>query len=346
VFVKNATEGLNLLALGLFQETALKTSPALPEGGGKAALPLSEHHSNFLPWIRAAEKAGGKAEILDPGEAGLPAPGEIEAKIWPWVRVAAFALVSHVLGARLPVEALIRRARSFKALTVLDCAQGAAHIPVNVKELGVDFAVFSGHKLYGPLGSGFLYGRRELLETLPPVFWGGNMTEGFGKEAFPETSGGGLEALPPPARFEAGTQDTAAAVGLAEGLRFLAGFGWDRLRDREGRLMEELFEGMAGIPGLRIIGSPRPEEHLGVVSWTLEGVHPHDLASFLDQRGICIRAGHHCAPHFLRHFNLTAACRVSLGLYNTRRDIARLIKALREGAAALSPKSSPAEAIG
>jgi cysteine desulfurase/selenocysteine lyase len=231
--------------------------------------------------------------------------------------------VSNVLGLRPPVEKIVRRAHEVGAVVVLDCAQSIPHFPVSVKELDVDFAAFSGHKMYAPFGIGVLWGRRELLEKMPPFLTGGDMIDSVEEQ---ETT-----YAPLPQKFEAGTQNAGGALGLAAAIRYMQGIGWDEIQRREHAVMVKALDGLNSMPHISVLGGDAPaDERYGVISFNVEGVHPHDVASILDADGVCIRAGHHCAQPLLHHLNLYAACRVSFALYNTEEDVDAFLASLKK----------------
>jgi cysteine desulfurase/selenocysteine lyase len=235
-------------------------------------------------------------------------------------KVLAFAQVSNVTGAIADVGAFVRRARDVGALTVLDACQSVPHLPVDLHALGVDFAVFSGHKMYGPTGVGALYGRRELLEALPPVVTGGSMIEVVTMET--------TTYLPPPQRFEAGTQMVAQAVGMGAAARYLRDLGMAALAEHEAQIAELLLDAVAGVPGVRLIGPAEPTGRLAVVSFVVEGVHAHDVGQVLDDAGIAVRVGHHCAQPLHRRFGITATSRASAGVHTTAEEVAVFAAAL------------------
>ena len=313
VFTRNATEGLNLVAYAF--------APTVLQPGDSIVIPVSEHHSNLVPWQIAAKRAGAALEYLYLDDKGVITEEEIAKKITERTKIVAFAHVSNVLGSLLPVEKLVARARQVGAKVVLDCAQSVPHMAVNLQELDVDFAVFSGHKLYGPMGIGALYGKKELLEAMPPFLSGGDMIEYVQEQ---ETT-----YAPVPQKFEAGTQNAGDAVGLAAAIDYVEEIGWEAIHDQEKMLMNRLMEGLLAIPYVEIIGSrDKDTARYGVVAFNIAEVHSHDVATILDAEGIAVRAGHHCAQPLMRYLQINASCRASLGLYNTAEDIDRLLEAI------------------
>ncbi|MDL2323519.1 SufS family cysteine desulfurase [Ruminococcaceae bacterium OttesenSCG-928-A16] len=313
IFTRNASEALNLIAYCY--------APMVLQKGDKVVIPISEHHSNLIPWQRATKAAGATLEYLYLNENGEITDAEIAAKITPGTKIVAFAQVSNVLGSHLPVQKLVAAAKAVGAATVLDCAQSVPHFKIDLPELDVDFAVFSGHKMYAPLGIGVLYGKKQLLNAMPPFLSGGDMIEYVQEQ---ETSW-----APLPQKFEAGTQNVGGAIGLAAAIEYIETIGWPAIEAHEKELMTYLMEGLAKMPHVHIVGNPNPTApRYGVVAFTISGVHPHDVASILDTEGVCIRAGHHCAQPLMHYLGQPATCRASLGLYNNKADIDALLAAI------------------
>lgn len=313
IFTRNASEALNLIAYCY--------APTVLQKGDKIVIPISEHHSNLVPWQRAAKATGAVLEYLYLDENGNIPEEEIEKKITPGTKIVAFAQVSNVLGCQLPVQKLVAKAKAVGAATVLDCAQSVPHFKVNVTGLDVDFAVFSGHKVYAPMGIGVLFGKRQLLNDMPPFLSGGDMIEYVQEQ---ETSW-----APLPQKFEAGTQNAGGAIGLAAAIKYIEAIGWPAIEKHETELMAYLMRGLCALPHLQIIGNPNPAApRFGVVAFNIDGVHPHDVASILDSEGVCIRAGHHCAQPLMHYLNQPATCRASLGLYNNKADVDALLAAI------------------
>ena len=311
VFTRNTTEALNLVAYSF--------APTVLGQGGVVALPVSEHHSNLVPWQQAAKRAGATLRYLYPDENGELPDAEMERKITGDVKLVAFAHVSNVTGRVLPVEKLVARARAVGAYTVLDCAQSVAHMPLDVTALGVDFAAFSGHKMYGPMGIGALYGKAAHLAAMPPFLTGGDMIDSVSEQD--------ATWAPLPHKFEAGTVNAGGAVGLAAAVKYIQAVGWPAILRHEQTLVKRLAEGLAATPGVSVLCGAGGER-VGAVPFTLEGVHPHDVATLLDAKGIAIRAGHHCAQPLHQFLGLRATCRASLGVYSTAQDVDALLAAL------------------
>jgi cysteine desulfurase/selenocysteine lyase len=314
VFTRNASESLNLV---MYCYAALRLGP-----GDSIVIPISEHHSNLVTWQIAAAKTGAELRYLYvDAQTGYIPDGEIEKKIDKTTKIVAFAHVSNVLGALFPVEKLVSRARDAGAITVLDAAQSVPHLPVDLKGLGVDFAAFSAHKMYGPMGIGVLYGRRALLEEMPPFLYGGDMIEYVREQD--------TDFAAPPHKFEAGTQNAGGAVGLAAAIEYIDSVGWERIEANEAALMRRLIKGLGDLRHMSIIGDADPDaRRYGVASFNIDDVHSHDAATILDSYGIAIRAGAHCAHPLLDYLGVKASCRASLGLYTTERDVDALLECI------------------
>jgi cysteine desulfurase/selenocysteine lyase len=326
IWTSNATEGLNLLSYAFLNSS-------LPGAAGPAArfalgagdeivVTEMEHHANLIPWQQLAERTGATLRFIPVDDAGALDLDAAARIIGPATRVLAFSHASNVLGTINPVGTLVAMARQVGALTVLDACQSAPHLPLDVKELGVDFAVLSGHKMLGPTGIGVLYGRSELLNALPPFLTGGSMitTVTMERAAF----------LPAPQRFEAGTQKVSQAIALAAAANYLTETGMDRVHAWESLLGQRLVDGLASIPGVRVLGPGPGQERIGLASFDVAGVHAHDVGQFLDSKGIAVRVGHHCAQPLHRRLGLTASTRASTYLYNTTSDVDAFLAAVAE----------------
>ena len=312
VFTRNTTESLNLVAYsyGLSHVCA----------GDEILVSILEHHSDLLPWQMVCRRTGAKLRFMECAADGSLDLAQIERQIGPRTRIVAVAQVSNVLGREQPVHKIAEIAHRHGAVVVVDGAQSVPHLPVDVTELGADFFAFSGHKLGGPMGIGVLYGRRTLLEDMPPFLLGGEMIESVTREdaVFAEI----------PHRFEAGTLDAAGAVGLHAAIGYLTAVGFDAIRARELALTAEAMAGMAKLPGVHVVGSPDPREHHGVVTFTVDDVHPHDVSQILADDGIAVRAGHHCAQPLHAHLGLRSTVRASFAYYNTTEDAERFLASL------------------
>ena len=326
IWTSNATEGLNLLSYAFLNSSlpgaAAPAARFALGAGDEIVVTEMEHHANLIPWQQLAERTGATLRFIPVDDAGvldLEAAGGI---ISPATRVLAFSHASNVLGTINPVKKLVAMARQVGALTVLDACQSAPHLPLDVQDLGVDFAVLSGHKMLGPTGIGVLYGRSELLNALPPFLTGGSMitTVTMERAAF----------LPAPQRFEAGTQKVSQAIALAAAANYLTETGMDRVHAWESLLGQRLVEGLASIPGVRVLGPAPGQERIGLASFDVAGVHAHDVGQFLDSKGIAVRVGHHCAQPLHRRLGLTASTRASTYLYNTTSDVDAFLAAVAE----------------
>lgn len=317
VWTSNATEGINLVAYA-FSNASVGRGGAAAERfrlgvGDEIVVTEAEHHSNLVPWQELAFRTGATLRFVPVDDDGVIHAEAAAAVIGERTRVVAFTHVSNVTGAVSPVAELVAMAHTVGALVVLDACQSAPHLPLDVKALDVDFAVFSGHKMLAPTGIGALYGRRELLNAMPPFLTGGSMIT----TVTMEESG----YLPAPQRFEAGTQRVSQVIALAEAVRYLDAVGMDRIAAHEHALGERLLAGLADIPGVRVLGPLDPTHRAGLVAIDVEGVHAHDVGQFLDDRGIAARVGHHCAQPLHRRFGVTASTRASTYLYNTTADV-------------------------
>lgn len=313
IFTQNTTEALNLVAYSYGLEFL--------RPGDEIALSVAEHHSNLVPWQRVAKATGARLVYLYPGPDGRLTEEELARKITASTKIVAVAQVSNVLGLEAPVKAIVDRAHAAGAVVVLDCAQSVAHMPVDVKALGVDFAACSGHKLYAPMGVGVLYGRRELLEPMPPFLSGGDMIASVHEQS--------VTYAEVPRKFEAGTRNVGGEVGFAAAVRYLQSIGWADLMAHEQALMARALEGLARLPHVAVYGDPSPTGRRGVISFNVEGVHPHDVATILDADGVTVRAGHHCAQPLMDFLGIHSCCRASFALYNTEEDVDSFLRSLK-----------------
>lgn len=315
IFTRNATEALNIVAYSYGLHFI--------EAGDEIVLPISEHHSNLLPWQMIAKAKGAKLRFLHPNDAGRLEEEELEALIGKKTKIVALAAVSNVLGSVFPVEKVIKKAHSVGAVVVLDAAQSIGHYPLDVQKLDVDFAAFSGHKMLAPMGIGVLYGKEALLNQMPPFLFGGEMIE--------EVHAEDAVFAPLPEKFEAGTQNVGGAVGLTAAIQYLQQVGYEAIARQEQALLAHLLAGMAEIPHLTVYGDKEgARDRCGVVSFNIDDVHPHDAASILDADGIAVRAGHHCAQPLMEYMEVNATCRASLYFYNTIEDIDIFLAGLKK----------------
>jgi len=314
VFTRNATEAVNLVARA-WGDANLRP-------GDRILLTLMEHHSNIVPWQMLAARVGACLDYLSFDGEGRLALEELDTKLTERTRLVAVTHQSNVLGTINPVAYLAERAHAVGAKLLVDAAQSVPHMPVNVQELGCDFLVFSGHKMCGPTGIGGLWARREILEAMPPFLGGGSMIKvvELDHSTYADV----------PTRFEAGTPAIAEAIALGEAVDFLNRVGMEAIRRHEVALLGYTLERLAEVTGLTLYGPHSTEQRGGVCSFTLEGVHPHDVAAVLDSEGIAVRAGHHCTQPLHRRLDVPATTRASLYIYNTPEEIDRLVAALEK----------------
>jgi cysteine desulfurase/selenocysteine lyase len=283
-----------------------------------------EHHANIVPWQQLCKERGAQLRYLEVDESGQLDPTQLDGELERGdVKLVAFTHVSNVLGTINPVAQMTARIRAAGAISLVDGAQAVPHMPVDVTEVGADFYAWTGHKALGPTGIGVLHGRAELLEEMPPFLTGGDMI------ASVELDGATWNELP--YKFEAGTPPIAEAVGLGTAVEYLRALGMERVREHEGALTAHLLTRLAEVPGLRIAGPPHAEERGGIASFTIEGIHPHDVAEIANRGGVCIRAGHHCAQPLMRCLRVAATARASVGIYNTPAEIDTLLDTLLAG---------------
>ena len=315
VFTKNATESLNLVANAFGDDRfPYKVGP-----GDEIVITELEHHANLVPWQELARRTGATLRwygITDDGRIDLDS-----LELSPATKVLAFTHQSNVTGAVAPVAELVRRAKDVGALVVLDACQSVPHMAVNFRELGVDFAAFSGHKMFGPSGVGVLFGRQELLAAMPPFLTGGSMIE----QVFIDRS----TYAAPPARFEAGVPMTSQAVGLGAAADYLSVIGMKVVADHEAQLTGYALQELSAIDGVRIIGPSSTVDRGGAVSFLVDGVHAHDVGQILDDAGVQVRVGHHCAWPLHRRFGVAATVRASFALYNTPAEVDALVAGVR-----------------
>ena len=312
VFTKGATEAINLVATSW--------GGAFLGEGDEVVLSVLEHHANIVPWQLLRERTGIVLKVVPTDERGAFPLEAYERLVGPRTRLVALTHVSNALGTVTPVDEIVRIARERGALVLLDGAQGIVHCPVDVQAMDVDFYCFSGHKLYGPSGIGVLYGRQALLAAMPPYQGGGDMIE---RVTFERTT-----FAPPPARFEAGTPPIAAAVGLHAAIDYVASFDPAAVAAHEHDLLTYATERLTAHNDIRLYGTAPGKA--SIISFTMEGVHPHDIGTILDRAGVAVRVGHHCAQPLMDHFDIAGTVRASFGLYNTRADVDRLIDGLDE----------------
>ncbi|WP_106640505.1 cysteine desulfurase [Allosphingosinicella vermicomposti] len=309
VFVRGATEGINLVAQS-WGGISLKP-------GDRILLSVLEHHSNIVPWQMIAERTGAAIDVAPLAQDGRIDLDAAEAMLTDRHKIVAFAHVSNVLGSILDAKRAARIAHKVGAKLLLDGCQAVPRLPVDVQDLDCDFYVFSSHKLYGPTGIGVLWARAELLEAMPPMQGGGAMID---RVTFAKTT-----YAPPPMRFEAGTPHIVGALGLEAAIDYVEGIGLEAIHAHETALVAQAREALSRINSVRLLG---PEESAGIVSFVMEGVHPHDIGTILDEAQVAIRAGHHCAQPLMDHFGVPATARASFGVYNGPQDVEALVKGI------------------
>ncbi len=312
VFVRNATEAINLVAFSWGRANL---------GPGDLLLSTEmEHHANLVPWQQLAAATGATIDYVGLTDDGRLDLDDLAGKLARGPKLLAVGQVSNALGTINPVAEITRQAHQAGALVLLDAAQSVPHMPVDVAALGIDFAALSGHKMLGPSGIGALWARRELLDAMPPFMTGGSMIT--------RVTLTGTEWNEAPWKFEAGTPAIAEAVGLAAAIDYLERLGMGNVRAHERFLFERAWEALGELHGIRLLGPASPDEHAGVISFVLDGVHPHDVATIFDDEGVAVRAGHHCAQPVMQRYDLPATTRASFYVYNDVDDIARLVNAV------------------
>jgi len=310
VFVRGATEGINLVAAS-WGRTNLKA-------GDEIILSAMEHHSNIVPWQLIGEQTGAKLRVVPIDDSGTLDMAAYEKLFSPRTRIVAITHVSNALGTVTPIAEIVRIGHAHGVPVLVDGCQAAPHLPVDVRAIDADFYVFSGHKLYGPSGIGVLYGKAALLDAMPPYQGGGEMIDSV---TFEKTTYADL-----PFKFEAGTPHIAGAIALGAAVDYVTGIGLTRIRAHEDALLAYATERLSAINSLRIVGTAA--DKTAILSFVLEGVHPHDIGTILDREGVAVRTGHHCAQPVMDRFDVPATVRLSLGLYNTREEVDAFVKAL------------------
>lgn len=312
IFTRNATESMNLVAYSY--------GMANLKAGDEILVSILEHHSNILPWQMVSRATGAKLVFLECEPDGTIPKEKMDETFSEHTKLVAVTQVSNVLGCVNDIPELVKRARACGAVILMDAAQSAPHMPIDVQKLDVDFVAFSGHKMLAPMGIGVLYGKQELLEKMPPFLTGGEMIETVSRydAVYAEL----------PHKFEAGTVNAGGAVGLAAAIDYLESYGMDTLHAVEQELTAYLFRGMNAIPHVHVLGSQREDNHTGIVSFTVDQVHPHDISEVLSSDGMDIRAGHHCAQPLHDHLGIHSTARASLMFYNTKEEIDRFLESV------------------
>jgi cysteine desulfurase / selenocysteine lyase len=322
VFTKNSSEALNLVAYALSNATTTRGAERFRLGpGDDIVITEMEHHSNIVPWQLLAQRTGATFRWLPIDDHGRLVESAIDEVVTERTKVLAFVHQSNALGTVNPVHRLAAKARAVGALSVVDASQSAPHLPLDVQEIGADFVAFTGHKMYGPTGVGVLWGRYELLADLPPFLGGGEMIETV------DLSGTTYAA--PPHRFEAGTPMIAQAVGLGAAVDYLSSLGMAAVAEHEHQLLEHALAELRAVDGLRIVGPLDSVDRGATIAFTLAGVHPHDVAQLLDEQGIAVRAGHHCARPVCVRYGIPATTRASFGVYTTIDEVDALVRGIR-----------------
>jgi cysteine desulfurase / selenocysteine lyase len=317
IWVRGTTEAINLVAGTWGLQNVGR--------GDEIILTMLEHHSNLVPWQLLAQRVGARLRFLDIDDEGRISLDQLDQLLTKRTKLVALNHISNALGTINPIAEVCARAHAAGALVLVDGAQSAPHIAIDVQALDCDFYAISGHKMCGPMGIGALWARRELLEEMPPYHGGGEMIDRVELEASTYAK--------VPHKFEAGTPDAAGAVGMAAAVDFLEGIGFDTLWAHEQELVRYGLDLLATVPGLRLFGPNEPSARIAVFSFELEGIHPHDIATVLDAEGIAIRAGHHCAQPLMRRLGVPATTRASCFLYNTTDDLDRLVRGLESARA-------------
>lgn len=312
IFNRNASEALNIVAQAF--------APTVLEEGDEVCITIMEHHSNLIPWQQACKRAGAKLVYLYCDKNGFISDEEMQAKIGPKTKIVSAAHVSNVLGVTNPIARMAQLAHENGAYMVVDGAQSVPHMPVDVTELGCDFFAFSGHKVFGPFGVGVLWGKHELLESMPPFLTGGEMIDYVSEQ----------DAVwsPPPEKFEAGTQDAAGIYATDVAIDYAEKIGLAAMEQRERELMRYLAERMDALKFIEVVGPADPDARSGAYSFNVTGVHPHDVSGILSGENIAIRAGHHCAQPLLLFLGMHTCCRASVAFYNDASDIDKLVEGL------------------
>ena len=312
LFTRGTTTSLNWVAQSFGE--------AFIEAGDEIVISYMEHHANIIPWQQLAQRKNAKLVYLDITPEGHLDMNDAKAKIGAKTKIVSIAQVSNVLGGVNPIAELTALAHAANAVMVVDGAQAVPHMPVDVQALDCDFYAFSGHKMCGPTGIGVLYGKRQWLEQMEPVEFGGEMID------FVNLYDSTWKELP--WKFEAGTPNIAGAIGLGAAIDYLSALGMDNIHQSEQDLVDYVLPKLTAIEGLTVYGPQNPAEHTGVVAFNLDGIHPHDVATALDMEGVAVRAGHHCAQPLLQHLQVPATARASFYFYNTKEDADRLVAAI------------------
>ena len=312
IFTRNTTESINLVAYSYGLSNV--------HAGDEVLVSIMEHHSDLLPWQMVCRHTGAKLKFIECDRDGSIDLDKVRELMTDRTKIVAVTQLSNVLGRVNPIREIAKLAHEKNAVILVDGAQSTPHIPVDVKELDADFFAFSGHKLYGPMGIGVLYGKERLLDEMPPFLSGGEMIESVTRESavYAEL----------PHRFEAGTVNASGAVGLKAAIEYVNGIGFDTIQKLESEITAYTFERMKNIEGINIIGSQNAADHGGIITFTVDNVHPHDVSEILSSDGIAVRAGHHCAQPLLKHLGCRSTVRASFSFYNTKEDADKFLSSL------------------
>ena len=313
IFSKNASESLNLIAYSYGMDNLKKDD--------EVVLSIMEHHSNLVPWQYVTKKTDSKLNYMYINDDYELSKEEIETKITNKTKIVSITHVSNVLGTINNVKEIIKYAHKKGAIVIVDTAQSIPHMKIDVQELDADFLVFSGHKMFGPLGIGVLYGKKEILNKMNPFIMGGDMIEYVYEQ---ETT-----YAPLPNKFEAGTQNVGGVVGLGAAMDYIEKIGYDNIEKIEKEVVGYARQELSKLDFLELYMTPNEKNHSAVISFNIKGVHPHDVASILDRYGVCVRSGNHCAQPLLRFMGLDSTCRASFSIYNTKQDVDKLVEALK-----------------
>lgn len=313
VFTRNTTESMNLIAYSYGLKNVGKDD--------EIVISVMEHHSNILPWQMVCRQTGARLVWLEPDEEGVITEDEYKSKITDKARIVSIGHVSNVLGVTNPVKEIAAYAHDKGAIVVVDGAQSVPHMKVDVNEIGADFLAFSGHKLMAPMGIGVLYGKKDLLEAMDPFLTGGEMIEYVTRDS--------ATWAELPHKFEAGTVNAADAVGLEAAINYIESVGFDFIKEQEHKLTRLLMDGMSELSYIKVYGSKDPTKHCGIVTFTIDGVHPHDISSVLNEDHVCVRAGHHCAQPLMQFLKVGSTARASLYFYNTEEEVKRFLEVLK-----------------
>ena len=314
IFSKNATESLNLIAYSYGMEKLKKDD--------EIVLSIMEHHSNLVPWQKVAKTTGAKLNYMYINDEFEISDEEIENKITDRTKIVGITHVSNVLGTINNIKKIIKQAHKKGAIVIVDASQSIPHMKIDVQDLDCDFLVFSGHKMLAPLGIGVLYGKKQLLNEMTPFLMGGDMIEYVYEQ---ETT-----FAPLPNKFEAGTQNIEGVIGLAAAIDYIENIGYEKIAQIEDEVVSYAREELSKLHFLELYITPNKQNHSSVISFNIKGVHPHDVASILDNYGVCVRSGNHCAQPLMRYLGIDSTCRASFYLYNTKEDVDKLVEALKK----------------